>query len=157
MHIQKEKAPARIAKVQIGTFEKRNLGYDPYVALNFADALKFELFKRGVSTELQRVAASTTNQKTNEIRLFTSDEIKELGTTYQFDLYVQGVLAEITSGDTIETNTSSSITVFLYTRAGEKIGEVRYVLNDSLSNLKTLEKIASAIVKEISSVLHTGS
>ena len=50
--IKENKIPTKPDKILIGYFEKRNLSFDPFIAKNFRDALRFDLFKRGYKVQL---------------------------------------------------------------------------------------------------------
>jgi len=147
--IQDGTLSAKPKRILIGSFEKRNLEFAPFISKNFRDALVFEFFKRGYRADLL-VITEGNNTDISTLKLQKS-QIAELIRKNASDLFIQGVLSERSCGDSIETETSTLITLQLYNRNGDKIGQGRYLSSETLSSAVTMINIASTIVDKLDS------
>jgi hypothetical protein len=138
-------------RILIGSFEKRNLLFYPFISESFRDALGYEFFKRGYRVDLLII----TEDKKADISSFqlVKSQIAELNLKHSSDLFIQGALSERSCGYSIETETSTLITLQLYNRNGDKIGEGRYLSSETLSSGMTMINTASAIVDKLDSML----
>jgi len=149
--IQDGRLSTKPKRILIGSFEKRSLEFVPFISNNFRDALGFEFFKRGYRVDLLVI----TEDNTTGIGTFKLEkaQITELNLKHSSDLFIQGALSERSYVDSIETETSTLITLQLYNRNGDKIGEGRYISSETLSNAMTITNIASIIVDKLDSRL----
>ncbi len=153
VHIKKRPPGKTIRTILLDRFEQRTLGYDPYVAANFRDALAFELFKRGYTvvappeTLEKRESASGRNdgadgapEKTDTVKLVRQP---------LYDLRIGGVLSESRWGDTVRSRTGVVITVTLILPDGVKLGEARCGTSQTLSDPSSLRTVARALAEKI--------
>lgn len=136
-HINRPVAP--VTSVLIGQFEKRGFDYNPFVAKNLREALGFEFFRRGVEVRCPSEPSASPD----------AASIESLCKSAGADLYLQGSCWEITTGEIMEPETVSSVTVLLFDRSGKKIGEARREARGSLSSPENTRCAASDITREI--------
>ncbi|MBN2041118.1 MAG: hypothetical protein JW864_13830 [Spirochaetes bacterium] len=142
-----------VKKILIADFEKRFMKYDPYIAENFRDAIRFEFIKLGFKVESLPLIAET-SESDNDIKNSTEKNVTKK-TAGKFindsksDLIIYGVISEKDYGDAIDTDISTSIVLHLYNKYGKKIGEARYICSDTLEDAMVIKKISSNLASMI--------
>lgn len=118
LHIKKEASGAKPAAILIGRFDIRNMNYDPYVAEEFRDALKFEFFKRGYNSVKIPV--------NGPILVNESEWAVKMCSENSGDILIMGVISQRESGFLADRETNSLISFTVYRKDGVIIGEGFY-------------------------------
>ncbi|HSV97222.1 MAG TPA: hypothetical protein VLM75_09830 [Spirochaetota bacterium] len=167
LHFRENALKNRPGAILIGHLESRTVTYRPYAAANLRDSLRFEFFSRGFRSELaendgpaprenapsgamESPDPDTTRKKRQAVGVPSREAVAALCTRHSADIFIGGSFSESGTGDYADTETSTLVTLLVYERTGEKIGEVRYLLNDTMADAsvaKTVaEKLAGAII-----------
>jgi hypothetical protein len=118
LHLKKEASATKPAVILIGQFDIRNMNYDPYVADEFSDALRFEFFKRGYN--------SVTIPVDGPILVRESDWAVKTCSENFGDILIMGVISQRESGFLSDKETNTLISFKVYRKDGVIIGEGFY-------------------------------
>lgn len=159
-------------KILIGAFENRILEYNPFIIKNFRDALKFEFLKLGYDAELLALDESKNaddiacadkkvdvsdnkkipNSQTNNFST-QKEKIKVCCEKYASDMFIKGSISVLENGELVDSKTTTLISVMLYNKYGEQIGEAHYNGSERLSDAKAIKIIANKFARKIHSKL----
>lgn len=142
LHVKKEARGFKPGKILICPFEIRNTNYDPYISNEFADSLKFELFRRGYSSAV----VINKNSKPDDETGWVNRTCTELSG----DILVKGVISQRETGFFADRKVSSLISFVVYDKKGSVIGEGFYY-DDVSAGEQAVRKVAAE--KFISSLL----
>lgn len=151
--IQKGGMSKKPDKILIGYFEKRTLGFEPFIDKNFRDTLRFDLFKSGYMAELLPMPVTGELKNGIEVYHLNSRMISEYSRRHASDLFIQGVISENSYGNAIETETSTLVLLLLYNSEGRRIGEARYITTETLASAETILRVSSTLVSRLDGVL----
>ncbi|HOP63469.1 MAG TPA: hypothetical protein PK358_07965 [Spirochaetota bacterium] len=140
LHIRKGAAPVKASKILIGNFEFRNMSFDPYVAPEFREALKFEFFKRGFDAELI--------PEGEELSTTGNGKLKALAEKYSGDIIICGVISQRETGFLTDREIRSSVSFLVFSGAGEQIGEGYYYADVAASDEYVRRGAAGKFVKQ---------
>jgi hypothetical protein len=140
-HINKNKVKTIPKNIIIGSFERRNLSYDPFVLKNLIDLLSYEFFKLDYKTHIISINLNKTEQSQKQF-----NNLKSKFTSF---LFIQGTISENNYGDSIDSKISTSILLKIYNQDGNKIGETVYLLNESLADSKLMKSVSNKLVNNI--------
>ncbi len=140
LHIRKETFPVKVSKILIGNFECRNMNYDPYVAEEYRDALKFEFFKKGIDALLlPEHEGSLQNDP---------DKTSALAAKYSGDILIRGVISERESGFLTDREVRSYVSFFVYSCDGREIGEGYFYTENPAANESIKRSAAEKFTNE---------
>jgi hypothetical protein len=159
-------------KILIGAFENRMPDYNPVIIKNFRDALKFEFLKLGYDAQLlatdesknadsfacadRKVESSDAKepQKNKVIPITASKEAIQLCCEkYTSDMFIRGTISILETGDLTDSKASTFISVLMYNKSGEQIGEAHYSGSGQMSDAKSIKAIANKFARQINSEL----
>lgn len=139
-----------VKEVALGFIEVRNLDLNTFVRKNLYDSIKFEMEKARFKVndpETIKAARKASNIENDE--MLSGAEIFRLSKTSSFDLYLQGYVQENKVGDALSEEAHSVIVLFLFSREGNKAGEIRYFSKrKTVVSAENLQDMAQGIVSE---------
>lgn len=141
LHIKKEAESIKPSVIIIGSFETRNLNYDPYVSDEFRDSLKFEFFRRGY----------------NSVSISKSDTVTTSGTEWAAkickdnagDILIRGVISQRESGFLADREIETLVSFTIFGKNGTVIGEGFYHDNTSAGEVSLRRAAADKFVTEL--------
>jgi hypothetical protein len=137
--------------ILIGFFENRVLDYNPFIAKNFRDSLNYEFFTRGYGVQLADFTEA--GKESAPPQLLQENRIPEFMQKNSADVFIQGSIFEARYGDAIEDQTSTSITLNIYNKNGERVGTARCITSKTLTSAENLRSIAGTLVSSVHSKL----
>lgn len=146
-----------VKEVALGFIEVRNLDLNTFVRKNLYDSIKFELEKsRFKVNDPDTMAAARKASNIENEEMLSGAEIFRVSKTGSFDLYVQGYVQENKVGDALSEEVHSVIVLFLFSRDGKKVGEIRHFSKrKTLVSAENLQEMAQGIVQEFKKVVPT--
>lgn len=123
LHVRRDATPVKAAVILIGSFESRNMNYDPYVAAEYREVLRFEFFKKGINALLLSEADNPAQAD--------AEKISALSSKYSGDIFIRGVISQRESGFLTDREVNSTVSFFLYAGDGKQVGEAYYYTDDS--------------------------
>lgn len=132
--VKDELKKGSIKTIIIGQIENRLLGCNPFVVKNFCDALLFEFVRHGYNTKLIN---------------YNEEKASEILSIYDGDIFIAGSIYEGRFGDAIEDRTSAIIQLTLYAKSGNTVGTCRIISDETLSNARTTQILASKLMRAI--------
>lgn len=139
-YIKKNSVIVKIPKILIGDFELRNMIYDPYVAAEYREALKYEFFKRGINICLLPENEDSFKNDT--------DKTSAIAVKYAGDILIRGIICQRESGFLTSRKVNSSITFMVYSGNGKQIGEGFFYIEDPASDESVKRTAAEKFVSE---------
>ena len=140
LYIKKGKTPAKVSKVLIGSFEFRNMAYDPYVSNEYREALKFEFFKR----EVDAVLISENGDSSQEL----TEKIPGIAAKYKGDIFIRGIITQRETGFLTDREIHSSVNFIIYSSEGKQIGESYYYTVEPAADESVKRAASGKFVKE---------
>jgi hypothetical protein len=118
LHVKDEARGLKPVVILIGQFEIRNMNYDPYVAEEFKDALKYSFFRNGYNSCLLKNANIS---DLNETEWAAKTCLDNRG-----DILVTGVISQRESGFLADRKNDTLITFTIYFKTGAVAGRGFY-------------------------------
>lgn len=123
LHVKDEVQGSKLSLILIGHFEIRNMNYDPYIAEEFRDAVKFEFFKKGYnSVSLKKPDAPVLNELEWAVKTCADNN---------GDILITGVISQRESGFLADRKTDTLITFTIFGKTGFVIGKGFYHIDKS--------------------------
>jgi hypothetical protein len=148
LHVKDEARGLKPAVILIGQFEIRNMNYDPFVAEEFRDAVKFDFFKKGYN--------SVSLKKTDTPVLNETEWAAKTCAENNGDILITGVISQRESGFLADRKTDTLITFTIFGRTGAVIGKGFYHVDKSAGDepvrRDAAEKFASSLLKRLERV-----
>ncbi len=136
-------------KILIGYFEKRSIEYEPYIEMNFRDALRFQFFQLGYNSIVVKLDGKDNEKNDFGKRNLKGEEIKKIINSYSGDIYIQGAISERDVGDIADNKTSTSVIFLIYDKNGEKIGEALYLASETMVDASIQKEISSKFAENL--------
>ena len=133
----------------IGKFIYKHSGFSSTITDSFQD---FESTPNSVDwdgTDLMGEKSNNINLNKRKDDKSNINSIKHQCKKANADILIQGVISVKEIGDILNHKRSTSISVQLYNKSGEKIGEAQYITSKSLSSAMRLKGIAAKIVSSM--------
>ncbi len=144
-HVRDEARGVKPAVILIGKFDIRNMNYDPFVAEEFRDALKFEFFRSGYkSVSLKNPDAVVTDEAEWAAKICSDNK---------GDILITGVISERESGFLADRKTDTLITFTVYGKTGTLIGNGFYHVDESAGDESVRRNAADKFASELLSSL----
>lgn len=162
----------RPQKILIGAFENRILEYKPFIIKDFRDALKFEFLKLGYNAELlvfdeskiaDNIACADKKMDVSDNKEFPNSRTNDFATQkekiklccekYTADMFIKGSISVIENETLVDSKASTLISVLIYNRYGEQIGEAHYTGEGRMGDAKSFKNIAGIFAGKINSKL----
>jgi hypothetical protein len=164
-----ESMTQRPKKILIGLFENRMSEYNPFIIKNFRDVLKFEFLKQGYDAEL--ISASDLKNADNftcaentiekeqlkdkaNSNAANQEAIKRCCVKYASDIFIKGSVSILEAGELTDSKASTFISVMIYNKTGDKIGEAHYSSLGQLDDIKSIKAISKEFAGAINSELN---
>lgn len=141
LHVKKEASGTKPSVILIGPFDMRNMNYDPYVADEFRDALKFEFFRRGYNSITVPVSSQTPVKE--------SEWASKTCTDNSGDIIIKGVISQRESGVLADRETDTLISFTIFRKDGFILGEGFYHDKKSAGEESLRRDAADAITAEL--------
>lgn len=159
-------------KILIGHFENRMPEYNPFIIKDFRDALKFEFLKLGYNAEL--ISSNSSRKGDNftcadKIEYANAKEQQKIKANpaepdkeainlccekYKAGMFIRGSVSILEAGELTDSKASTFISLMIYNRYGEKIGEAHYSGSGQMEHIKSIKAIAKDFAAQINSELH---
>ena len=141
LHIKNEARGVKPAIILIGQFDTRNMNYDPFVAEELRDAIKFEFFKKGYN--------SISLKNSDAAVLSESELAAKICADNKGDLLVTGVISQRESGFLADRKTDTLITFSIYNKTGAVTGKGFYHIDESAGDESVRRSAAYRFVSEL--------
>jgi len=141
LHIKNEARGVKPAVILIGKFDTRNMNYDPFVAEEFRDAVKFEYFKKGYNC--------LSLKSLDEVIQNESEWATKVCSDNKGDLLVTGVISQRESGFLADRKTDTLITFTIFNKTGAMTGKGFYHIDESDGDESVRRGAASKFVSEL--------
>ncbi len=141
LHVKDEARGSKPSVILIGQFEIRNMNYDPYIAEEFRDAVKFEFFKKGYnSVSLKRSEVPVLNESEWAVKTCADNN---------GDILITGVISQRDSGFLADRKTDTLITFTIFGKTGIVIGKGFYHIDKSAGEEPVRRDAAKKFVSEL--------
>jgi hypothetical protein len=141
LHLKDETRGFKPAVILISQFEIRNMNYDPYVAEEFRDALKYSFFRRGYN--------SVSLKNTDLSGLTESEWAAKTCLDSRGDILITGVISQRESGFLADRKTDTLITFTIYGKTGAVAGKGFYHVDQSAGDETVRRDAADKFVSEL--------
>lgn len=166
LHFRENALRNRPVAILIGHLESRSVTYRPYAAANFRDSLRFEFFRHGFRSEFpendepapredvpsgatENPDQGKTRRKKAALTVPTRETVAALCAENSADVFICGSFSESETGDYADTRTTTLVTLLVYGRSGEKVGEVRYLCGDTMADASVAKTVAGKLAGAI--------
>ena len=141
LHIKDEARGVKPSVILLGRFDTRNMNYDPYVAEEFRDAVKFEFFKNGYNC--------VSLKNSDDVIPNESEWASKVCAENKGDLLVTGVISQRESAFLADRETDTLITFTIYNKTGVVTGKGFYHIDKSAGDEPVRRGAASKLVSEL--------
>jgi hypothetical protein len=141
LHVKEEAHGTGPAVILLGNFEVRNMNYDPFVAEEFRDALKYEFFRKGY----RAVPLNTKVSSSAADAQWAGKTCAENGG----DILIRGFISQRETGFLTDRETKTLISFTVFRKDGEVIAEGFYNDNRAAGEDSLRRDAASKLVSEL--------